>query len=362
MRRTLGTLSIFFAALLAAAAPAAAAEEHEFVRPHTGPLTPVPDAAPIRDVVLGTDDDAPKVARKAAFAPAVYPDGDGHSVSIQFSDSYPAKTAADAQALATFFGTFTHGVEMNGLRVVVLTRDEVDLACGAVVLACYDIVNQTMFVSGDGDEAGQAPNDFVMAHEYGHHLAKNNINPPFSGVFGASVPGPKYWASAAGVCPGIGTGYFSLDVNAGYYRFPGEVFAETFAHKRFPGTVPWQFETNPPTQLDFQAIDLDVRFPWTAQTRSKIRGRFKKKGKKVLQSKLIATPLDGSFQVRLKGPKKSNYDLFLLTPDRTGVYGESTKRKSKETVNTVICGERRIRATVGRFRGSGKYKLVVKKS
>lgn len=174
------------------------------------------------------------------------------------------------------------------------------------------------------------------------------------------MPGPKYWASAAGVCPGVEAGSFSLDIDAGYYRFPGEVFAETFAQKRFPGVFPWQFETSPPTQTEFNAIELDVRSPWIAPTTSQSRGRFGKKGKDV-RNALIPTPLDGNLEVRLKGPKKSNFDLFLLTPDGKGFYAASAKKKSKETVNTVLCGQRSIRASVLRKKGAGKYKLTVKK-
>ena len=155
----LRTSTLAVLAALITAAPAAA-QDHSFVPPQTGPLTPVPGAAPIRDVVLQGENDAAKSARKAAFAPAVYPDGDGHSVSIQFSDSYPLQTTVDgrnAQALATFFGTLAHGAEMNRVKVVVLTPTEVNFACAAEVLACYDTATQTMYVSGDGDADDQAP-------------------------------------------------------------------------------------------------------------------------------------------------------------------------------------------------------------
>lgn len=162
------------------------------------------------------------------------------------------------------------------------------------------------------------------------------------------------------MCPGVDSGYFSLDVTNNYYRFPGEVFAETFAQKRFPGIVPWQFDTNPPTQTDFNAIDLDVRSPWTAPTTSQVKGKFSRKGKD-LRSTPITTPLDGNFEVRLKGPKKSNFDLLLLTSDGSGVFAVSKKKKSKEAVSAVLCGERSVRATVVRKKGAGKYKLTVKK-
>lgn len=356
---TLRTFTLAVLAALITAAPAGA-QDHSFVPPQTGPLAPVPGAAPIRDVVIQGGSEAADGSRKAAAAPALFADGDGHTLSIQVSDSYGPNPAA-SQALATFFGTFAHGAEMNRVKVVVLTPDEVNVACGAVVLACYGTASQTMYVSGDGDAPGQAPNDFVMAHEYGHHLARNSINPPFSGVFGAGVSGPKYWASYAGVCPGVEVGYFSLDVVNSYYRFPGEVFAETFAQKRFPGVVPWQFDTNPPTQGDFDAIERDVRTPWTAPTTARLRGKFGPNSKST-KSRLIQTPLDGTIEIRLKGPrKKANFDLSLLTADGKGLFATSAKRRAKETVETVLCGHRTVRATVKRVSGAGKYELRVTK-
>jgi hypothetical protein len=344
------------------AAPAFAAEgKRTWVAPRTDLSAPAPAADPVEDTII--ESGAGRIyrsARQNAAVPNLWDVGDGLKVTIQVSDFYLPSPEAE-QDLAALLGSFPHGAEIQRLTAFVMPIEELIETCGGDALACYTPDNNTMYISGDGSIEGEAPNEYVIAHEYGHHLANSSKNPPFDGGGGAIVPGPKNWATYANVCIGAETGYYSLDDPASdevYYRFPGEVFAETFAQKSFPGIVPWHFDTREPGAGDFAAIDQDLRSPWTAPVTTQINKRFKKKGGSVY-SKVIDTPLDGDVAVALHGPKKANFDLQLYNEDATRYYDKDGGKGSEEAVAGTVCGERKTRITVTRKKKSGKFTLDI---
>jgi len=206
-----------------------------------------------------------------------------------------------------------------------------------------------MVINGNNTTASDgATREFVIAHEYGHHLANHRINPPFDNP--AIDWGPKRWASYERVCEGVAAGaYYPGNQGSRYYQNPGEAFAETFAFARFP-TAPvawhWTASLQPDTNSLAAAI-ADAVTPWVGPRSEKRQGRFSKRKRPKRKVKKLGTALDGDMTLKLNGPARADYLLILRGPD-----GKELERSdgvgSKEAVSYRICGEGSFSATVRR--------------
>lgn len=324
--------------------------------------------APVRDVVI--DHATQAEARATATASAQrYPvnDGAGRSVAISVStlcDPLISCQNADPQTIADFLGTLAHGDEMNLLSVDIEPSSQLATTCGSGdAQACY-FPGQNMMVINGNDTTTPPPDnasrEYVIAHEYGHHLANHRDNSPFGNP--AIDWGPKNWASWAGVCQGVKAGgYFPGDEGNHYFDNPGEAFAESFAHNRFPdGPVPWEWPDFPdPHSGAFPAIEQDALHPWTGDVVEQRRGRFPKKKKPGKIVKRFDTPLDGDLTLTLKGPDRARLGLKLK--DASGhTLARSNGPGSHEQINYTICGQRGLSAVVQRHgRQGARFKLTV---
>jgi hypothetical protein len=215
-----------------------------------------------------------------------------------------------------------------------------------------------MLISGD-DSTGPdgATREFVIAHEYGHHVAEHRTNPPFNPAIDW---GPKHWASYERVCQGVRQRrYFPGDEADHYYENPGEAYAESSAFNRFPNApVPWEWTASlKPDAGAFAAIQADVLHPWTHRVVKTFRGRLAPGQRQV--TKRIRTPLDGNLSLTLNGRPGSELDLELLSA-KGRVLRRSAGLGPDEAIDYTVCGSSRLSAVVKRGgRGSGRYRLVV---
>ena len=344
------------AALLAAlllAVPAGAASRKQIQAAAFD--VPMP-AAPIRDLVI--EHAGPPVARSndRLYRNPVN-DGAGRSVEITVSATCvtlcpPADR--DPQTIANFLGTVAHGDEMNLLTVNLVFETEIasppPFGCGsAAAQACYFPSQNRMVINGTNTTASDgATRDFVIAHEYGHHLANHRINPPFDSP--AVDWGPKRWASYERVCEGVAAGtLFPGNEGSRYFQNPGEAFAEAFAFARFPtAPVAWHWiESLRPDANSLAAARGDALEPWTGPGTVKRQGRFAKRKRPKRKAKNFGTALDGDLTLRLNG--KAGADLALILRGSNGrELEQSDGVGSKEAVSYRICGEGSISATVRR--------------
>jgi hypothetical protein len=338
--------------LLLIAAPAGAATQREVQA--AAFAVPVP-TAPLRDLVIEHPSRAQARAAASATASAQrYPvnDGAGRTVSINVSPTCTTLCDnADPQTIANFLGTLPHGDEMNLLEVDLVEPSlEMAAQCGsAQALSCYYPDQNRIVASGDSFTASDnATQLYVIAHEYGHHVANHRNNAPFDNP--AINWGPKNWASFAGVCQGVRAGrYFPGDEGGHYYDNPGEAFAESFAHNAFPTQpVPWEWPDFPdPHNGGFAPLQRDALQPWSGDSVEKRRGRFPKKRRPKKTVKRFGTPLDGDLKLSLSGPDRADLALKLL--DSSGhVLARSDGVGSKESVSYQICGQRGVTAVVRR--------------
>jgi hypothetical protein len=345
--------------LLAAPVSAAPPRSPEVLSLLAGPRL----AAPVNDVVAAQPGAAS--ARISASASAQrYPVNDGSDATVEIAVTAGCATACDAadpQPIANFIGTLAHGYEIELLTVQLDTPFQLGLDCGFEAEACYYSGENKMVISGD-DWAGidGATREFVIAHEYGHHLAQHRENPA---PFPAAIDwGPPRWASQERVCQGWRTGrFFPEEASAHYYSHPGEAFAEAFAHYHFPqAPVQWRWNRSlKPTPAAFEAIREDALSPWWARQTLTIRGRFPARGSSF---HWLPTPLDGRISLRPSGLRRRGYRVVLRSSSgrvlRTSRHGLGPQRR----LDYTVCGQSRLGIAIKPTRRSaGVYRLQIQR-
>jgi hypothetical protein len=261
------------------------------------------------------------------WAERTYITSSGEAVDVSVSPSYPTSEAI-GQRWADFFASLPHGPELLRLKAYVATLPEVQAICGGSAVGCYG--DDRLFVTNE-PAFGFAPEE-VARHEYGHHIARNRSNAPWSAIDW----GPKHWATAARICPRVRwNSAYPGDESLLYKLNSGEAFAEAYRvlvdtrlgeeHPAWP-LVDSSFY---PDRAALDAIEQDVVSPWTRPTVHilHLRGRVGRTR--------IATPLDGTLTVRLIDRSE-----LALTGDDGRVM--RTTGRHGTTRSYEVCGERSV--------------------
>jgi hypothetical protein len=296
------------------------------------------------------------------FAPAAeawggrYTTSTGESVTVTASDRYAVDETL-TRSWADFLTSLVHGPELAHLTLHLAPHSEVQLICGFDALACYSGARE-MIVAPPEDVPSGPTAQAVVTHEYGHHIARNRVNPPWS----ASNHGTKRWASSMGVCPRTDAGTL-FPGGAGFrYRLdPGEGFAESYRllNEVRSGRPESRWEIVDtrlrPDATALAALEQDVLYPWTrpqVQTRS---GTFRARGSRT-RSFQLATPLDGNLELELAAPTKMRFRLALYDASRKLVLATGGRRLS-----ALVCGQRTLAVRVTRQAGAGSFRLSITK-
>src|SRR5919197_1102285 len=106
-----------------------------------------------------------------------------------------------------------------------------------------------MYVPG-ANQQSNPPLQFLIAHEYGHHIEMNRSNAPWV----AFDTGVKNWFTYEQVC----TRMRDRKLGTNYWNDPSEGFAESYADSQYPG-VAFPFSSLMlPNQGAYNAIRQDV--------------------------------------------------------------------------------------------------------
>jgi hypothetical protein len=282
-----------------------------------------------------------------------YPTGDtyGSFVQIQVSDTYPVDEALP-QDWATYLGTLVHGPELARLTLNLLPLSDVQAVCSGQALACYDPQQQTIYASPE-DQLDQPSAKEIVTHEYGHHIANNRQDPPWS----ALDYGTKRWSSYENICAKAASGTASPgDEGQHYDQNSGEAFAESYRvlnlQKQGQTDIGWEIVA-PSFFPDARALTLleqDITTPWVAPTVSKLHGSF---GTGVVRTFKVQTQLDGILNAHLVSPTKSKMQLAL--------YNAGTLVMRAATIRYEVCGERTLTLKVQRISGRGAFTVNVTK-
>jgi hypothetical protein len=280
----------------------------------------------------------------------------GETVDVRLSDTLPAEAAAPSR-WAEFLTGLTHGSEISELTVYIGTLDDVQGICGRNALGCY----ASDQLVAPGETTIDVSPEEVIRHEYGHHIAYHNSNPPWNAI----EWGPKQWASAVNVCARVGRREaFPGDEGSNYALNPGEAWAETYRllDERKAGitTASWRIVSPSffPSEQALQAAERDVLQPWTVAHTTSATHVFRRRSPKVWWLSL-STPLDGTLRVNATVPKGGTYDVALVAPNRRTVVGraEWVGQRAK-SLDGSVCGQRSLfvrvtqKGTLGRVRVS----------
>jgi hypothetical protein len=347
--------------LLASAAPAAADGPRIAPVHPSAPATTGPVSGPVRDRVIARR--SPRARASAGVGSThAYQTADGASVEVQLSQSFAdtAENRGGAQSFVDFLGTRVHGSELGRLRMFVGTPAEVTNECGGDdgVQACYVGGERRMYVPSTDPGGTRSPftREYVMTHEYGHHIAAYRRNDPFLAINW----GPKYWASYKRICAGVFQGrYFPGNQAAHYLDDPGEGWADSYAHLHYP-SLPFQF--NPgfaPDAGAFAAIQRDVLTPWNGPVTRTVRRTLS--ARRPVTSTTSSLTLDGTIALALSGPRRANYDLQVVENGR--VVGKTRTVGSRDRITGTVCrgnsGTANITFRVRRRSGSGPFSLRI---
>jgi hypothetical protein len=345
-RRPAGALAGIAMTTLLLAAPGGAAAE----RPGRSLSLEVPRAAvPMRDVVLGEPGAAAaRISASASSQRYSIGDGSGASIEVAISEACAVTcNVTDPQEVANFIGTLPHGSEVDLLSVQLDTEYQLGFDCGFGAEACYFSGENKIVIGGYREEDGDGASfDFVLAHEYGHHVAQHREMPT---PFGSAIDwGTERWASLAGVCQGE-RHHRLYPGNEGthYFEDPGEAFAEAFARARFPDQPPrWRYLPSlEPGPAAFQAIREDTFSPWQGRTSYTLSGRIPARGEGAAVESL-RTPLDGLVSLRPSSLRRHGYELALrsragrlLRRSRSGLHPH-------DGLDYTVCGQHHLRLVI----------------
>ena len=325
---------------------------------------PAAGAGAVRDVVV--DEPGAAAARiSAGAATERYPVDDGSGATIAISVTAACQASCDAvepQRIASFVGTLIHGPEIDLLSIQLDTAFQMEFDCGYGAQACYYPSENKIVIGGsDASAYGGTGREFVLAHEYGHHVANHRYSPA---PFPAAIDwGPPRWASLERVCQARRRGLlFPGDGGLHYDANPGEAFAEAFARYRFPKSPPrWEWSRFlKPDAAAFRAIRDDTLHPWLGRTSFRLQGRApaRRTGGAV---EALRTPLDGTVSLRPSDPLR-RYQLSLLSATgqllNTSRQGLSLRRQ----LNFTVCGQSRLRLLLESTRRSAApFQLLVQR-
>ena len=271
---------------------------------------------------------------------------------VQVSRSSAPDPAAD-QALVDYLGSLLHGSELRALRVHVARPSEIDEICGgSTVVACYAVGEARMYVPDQAVDG--MPTEYVLAHEYGHHIAAWRSNAPWEAVDW----GPKHWASAMRVCTHVRERQlFPGNQGAHYSDDPGEGFADAYAHLAHP-QIPWQFNgLMRPTGDAFSAIRRDVLRPWTGPRTRTVRGTFDRRHH--VRTFKLRLRLDGDVEVALRAAPGVRAELELRSRDFATA---RTLRAPRGAFGVEWCRRQRVehvKVIVRQRRGAGPFAVRV---
>jgi hypothetical protein len=322
-------------------------------------------AVPMRDVVLG-EPGAAAARMSASVSSQRYSidDGSGATIAVSVTQAC-AETCnvADPQRVADFIGTLIHGDEVDLLTVQLDTEFQLGFDCGFGAEACYFSGENKIVIGGYQEADGDgATFDFVLAHEYGHHVAQHRDMPA---PFGSAIDwGTERWASLEDVCQGRRHGrLYPGDEGTHYFEDPGEAFAEAFARYRFPDMpLQWRYMSAlKPGPGAFRAIREDTLSPWQGRTSLVLSGRVPARGEGAAVESL-RTPLDGLVSLRPSSLHRHGYELALRS--RAGRLLRTSRNglTPSHQLDYTVCGQSRLRLVITPTRPHpGPYRLRIQR-
>lgn len=262
---------------------------------------------------------------------------------------------ADADGIAArwsaYFDSLVHGSELPLLDAYIAPLAEVQEICGGGdVLGCYGDDHLVIPDQAPGRVAATS----IAAHEYGHHVANNRLNPPWRAIDW----GTKRWATAMHVCERVTVGTaFPGAEDADYPLNPGEALAESYRVLNetavgLPPTWPIVDPSFLPDAAALEALRQDIVDPWAAPRVTTRRVAFS--GVARTWTMRVATPLDGDLRVDVP----SAADLTLRSVDGRQILATgSWSGSGRKSATYRVCGARSLQVRLRRSGAAARFTL-----
>jgi len=350
------TFFLAIALALAVSAPAVAApSEPSIPAARPGLLGAQPNVV-IHDAVLPLRRGA-RAAAASGIIPSTASSGTypshGMMIKIAVSRSY-TPNAAESQSWADFLGGLPQHGDASSMTVYFAPLKEMQSICGVDSDACYDPGEEVLVLLGETAPDGASIEE-VAAHEFGHHIANNRNNAPWS----ADSWGPKRWATYQGICQGVPTHKFYPDDEGAHYDLnPAEGWAETYRVAAGQNPTDWSIVSNTFKHgtVGLKTALSDAMNPWAGNVAKTVSGSFTARAAAVKRIKL-SVPLDGRVTVSAStGGMRLGLDLFDGA-DRTRLASSAAASRAS-SLRSNVCGQRTVVVHLKRSSGSGSYKLT----
>jgi hypothetical protein len=281
----------------------------------------------------------------------------GETVTVYISATYGASDE-QAREWANWFASLPHGAELGLVTAYLAPLGEVESICGSTdVLGCYG--DQRLVSLGDSS-SGMPPAS-IAAHEYGHHVANNRSNAPWTAIDW----GTKRWATSMHICARVAASTaFPGDEGFNYALNPGEGFAESYrVLVEMNGTgegYDWPIvdASFRPDAEALAAVREDVLHPWAGPTTTTVRGTFLRRSR--VWASTVPTPRDGDVRVQLTVPGGEIGDVKLVTDDgRATLATGSWDSRGGKSLAYRVCGARSLRVRLTRNGAATRFTLRI---
>ena len=288
----------------------------------------------------------------AAQSSNVYTTDDGHRVRVIVSPSYQPSPDADREYVS-FVSGLLHGPELDGLTLVVAPAREIAALCeDPASLACYEANREIIYIPGEefGPEGPSLAS--VLAHEYGHHVARNRTNAPWP----AFHWGPKFWSTHMDVCGRAAAGDANPGDEGARYSFnPAEAWAETFVVLNggpWGGIVDASFE---PDAAALAQARRDVLDPWPGNGFRARKPLLRRRGRWTTSF----APLDGNIIVYLTPPPHTRYEVTLRAGADGRLLARTRSGRRGRAIAHTACGVETAVVEVRALAGGGVFRIGV---
>lgn len=336
--------SVLVALTASAATPALASA----ARPvEAAPLDRITVKKRVVDTVLKA---RPPVARAATQRTAVFSDPHGHRINISTGID-----GLDLRPYAEILAGTLHDQEIEDLSVEVLPRSAIGAACeDPEAEACYEAEDAATSWEGRMWIPAEHPDlAHIIVHEYGHHVDNQLLN------LGRLDPSCEYDSD------GSRNWFFERDLDdeivAAGFRCAGgaweeqlgELYAEDYVAAN--GIDGWELPTAPPpTEFHKDVLRDDFAYPFEPRTIRKTRSLRPRRGR---MYRFRAT--DWTFAtLRLRGPRRTDFDLYVYQKGRTRPLRRSIRRGSRERLEMELAPGA-YRVEMYPYRGRGRARLRI---
>jgi hypothetical protein len=293
---------------------------------------------------------APSRVSAAGASTQVFSDQHGHRITV--TTDVPG---LDLQPYAEILAGTLHYDEIESVVVEVWLPEQIAAVCAPDADACYEADDPSRSYRGQIRIPAQHPDlPHVLTHEYGHHVDNQLINLAHLGACGFNSDGSRDWFFERDVEDSILDSGFGCDPASSWDLLLGELYAEDYVSAN--GFSGWVLPSaQPPTAQQLDALKYDFASPF-GPARKRWRpmvGRKRSRFKRLRPRHWTILTLD------LKGPRRSDLDLYLYEGRSSRPVERSVRRGSRERIEYLMEPFATYEVQIFAYKKRGRGRLTI---